>query len=141
MPTAATADGFAPATTIFVTGCRATTSGPWAGVRPVPWIISKNSVAVRADSLAALFGFTGLALGLAGLEPRGKAWAWKLGAATGFFRVGLSDGLFDQERVKLAAELERSRERERELEAELSELTSSFLTAEAFSVEDNHRPA
>ena len=29
----------------------------------------------------------------------------------------------------------------RELEAELSELTSSFLTAEAFSVEDNHRPA
>ena len=33
------------------------------------------------------------------------------------------------------------KQRERELEAELSELTSSFLTAEAFSVEDNHRPA
>jgi len=31
-------------------------------------------------------------------------------------RVGLSDGLFDQERVKLAAELERSRDRERQLE-------------------------
>jgi len=31
-------------------------------------------------------------------------------------RAGSSDGLFDQERVRLAAELDRSRDRERELE-------------------------
>ncbi|MEP6671738.1 MAG: tetratricopeptide repeat protein [Chthoniobacter sp.] len=42
-------------------------------------------VAGRADPLAALFGFTGLALGLSS-----RAWPWKLGAAVCFFLAMLS---------------------------------------------------
>jgi cytochrome c-type biogenesis protein CcmH/NrfG len=42
-------------------------------------------VAGRADPLAALFGFAGLALGLASLEAQGRrVWLWRLGAAAGF---------------------------------------------------------
>ncbi len=38
-------------------------------------------IAGRADPLAALFGFTGLALGLASLEANRRVWRWRLGAA------------------------------------------------------------
>lgn len=47
-------------------------------------------VAGRADPLAALFGFTGLALGLAGLEASRRAWWWQLGAALCLFLAMLS---------------------------------------------------
>lgn len=47
-------------------------------------------VAGRADPLAALFGFAGLALGLAGIQAPRRAWLWKLGAALCFFLAMLS---------------------------------------------------
>jgi tetratricopeptide (TPR) repeat protein len=47
-------------------------------------------VAGRADPLAALFGFTGLALGLAALQAARREWLWHLGAALCFFLAMLS---------------------------------------------------
>ncbi len=41
-------------------------------------------VAGRADPLAALFGFTALALGLTSLEGPKRVWLWRLGAAACF---------------------------------------------------------
>lgn len=47
-------------------------------------------VAGRADPLAALFGFSGLALGLAGMQATRRARLWQLGAALCFFLAMLS---------------------------------------------------
>lgn len=47
-------------------------------------------VAGRADPLAALFGFTGLALGLASLTAQNRPWLWKLGASVCFLLAMLS---------------------------------------------------
>ncbi len=47
-------------------------------------------IAGRADPLAALFGFTALALGLAGMEATRRVWLWRLGAAVGFALALLS---------------------------------------------------
>ncbi len=47
-------------------------------------------IAGRADPLAALFGFTGLALGLASLEAHRRSALWTLGAAASFFLAMLS---------------------------------------------------
>lgn len=47
-------------------------------------------VSGRADPLAALFGFTGLVLGLASLEASKRPWLWRLGVATSFALALLS---------------------------------------------------
>lgn len=47
-------------------------------------------IAGRADPLAAMFGFAGLALGLASLQPRARIWWWRIGAALGFGLAVLS---------------------------------------------------
>ncbi len=47
-------------------------------------------VAGRADPLAALFGFTALALGLTSLDRPSRVWLWRLGAAAGFALALLS---------------------------------------------------
>jgi len=47
-------------------------------------------IAGRADPVAALCGFTGLALGLASLEKMRRAWLPAFGAAAGFFGALLS---------------------------------------------------
>ena len=47
-------------------------------------------IAGRADPLAALFGFAGLAMGLCGLETNRRTWIWMLGAAACFFLAMLS---------------------------------------------------
>lgn len=47
-------------------------------------------VAGRADPLAALFGFTALALGLTSLEQPKRVWLWRLGAGAGFALAILS---------------------------------------------------
>lgn len=47
-------------------------------------------VAGRADPLAALFGFAGLALGLTGIQAQRRAGLWKLGAALCLFLAMLS---------------------------------------------------
>lgn len=47
-------------------------------------------IAGRADPLAAMFGFAGLALGLASFEPRRRVGQWRVGAALGFGLAVLS---------------------------------------------------
>jgi tetratricopeptide (TPR) repeat protein len=47
-------------------------------------------IAGRADPLAAMFGFTALALGLASLDATRRVWLWRLGTAAGLALALLS---------------------------------------------------
>ena len=60
----------------------------WA-IHPV-FTSAVTYVAGRADPLAALFGFSGLALGLGSLAATRRAWLWKIAAAACFFLAMLS---------------------------------------------------
>jgi Flp pilus assembly protein TadD len=75
---------------------RAVVRRRWALGVAVLWAIhplqtsAVTYIAGRADPLAALFGFTALALGLASLDATRYVWFWRWGAALGFAFAMLS---------------------------------------------------